>query len=150
MGYTHYWYQRADVPAETWELIRADVRRLLQATEVPLAYEQDMPTRPPEISDTLIRFNGAGVHGFETFRLTRDIAGRRLRDGETFDFAKTNRRNYDGVVCAVLAIAAGHAPQCYRIASDGDEDDWAGPLSWASRILGREVALPLRRDTETG
>jgi len=150
MGYTHYWYQRADVPPETWELIRADVRQLLLATEVPLAYEQDMPMRPPEIGDTLIRFNGVGADGFETFLLIRDIAGRRLRRGETFDFTKTNRRNYDGMVCAVLAIAAGHAPQCYRIASDGDADDWAAPLSWASTILGRAVALPFKPEFETG
>lgn len=138
MGYTHYWEAESEITTEQWEKIAQDSRKLIEASPAPIWFEDDQPEAAPHIGDGLIRFNGAGADGHETFWLDRENA--------EFAFCKTAAKPYDLVVCAILAVVKEHAPQV-RVSSDGDARDWAAPLRWASDILKRPILLPFRDET---
>jgi hypothetical protein len=139
MGYTHYWRQEnGPIPEGAWAEICVDAKALIAAAPCRLAWEVDRPERPPQIDGAVIRFNGAPKpDGCETFLLERE--------GKGFAGCKTRGQPYDQVVTAVLACAVERAPDHIRVSSDGDDRDWAEPLAWATAVLGRAVALPLRR-----
>ena len=148
MGYTHYWYQK-EIPAERWPLIAADARKLIDAAQkdgIKLLLEYNDPRSRPQINDEIIRFNGAGGEGHETFLLVRDQDPGRRGDG--FAFTKTANKPYDRVVCAILARARHHAPDYIRVSSDGDERDWHDHLAWAAKVLGEPVAFPVTADED--
>lgn len=138
MGYTHYWRMSKDIPVSAWAKIQADAAKLIATSPAPLAYEYDKTDKPPVCDENEIRFNGRDEDGHETFLLKREQ--------KSFEFCKTASKPYDTVVCAVLACAHEHAPEAITVSSDGDGDDWAGPLVWAGDVLGREIPLPLSRD----
>src|SRR4051812_32854639 len=119
MGYTHYWHtQNQGIPQPAWEAICKDTRSLIAAlpkrsTSYGIAWEDDKPRKAPEVSAELIRFNGKGDLGHETFCFERAPTGD--SDGTAFAFCKTARKPYDLVVCAVLMVAAKHAKEYVRI-----------------------------------
>lgn len=138
MGYTHYWHAH-DIPDDTWALVCADAQKLIAASPVPVAEEDDNSNLPPIIEegpDGQIRFNGSDNQGYETFRLLQASGP---------EFCKTGRddgRPYDLVVCAVLAVAKEHHPALF-VSSDGSYVDWQPHLDWAAEVLGRRVPLPI-------
>lgn len=137
MGYTHYWRQRADIPAEKWAAICADVRALIERLPdgVSVAAEFDS-NEPALVTDDEIRFNGIGDNGHETFVLSR------VKPNGGFEFCKTAQKPYDVLVCAVLIVAASHkAPM--RISSDGEPADWESARALVAAVLGKSLAVPL-------
>lgn len=134
MGYTHYWRKPTATPAALWSLIQADAQKIIAASPVKLAFDYDETNKAPECSKELIRFNGIGKDGHETFYLTPDA--------ESFEFCKTACKPYDLIAVAVLAIAAEHAPGLINVSSDGDTDDWKDGIAFASKVLGRPVTMP--------
>ena len=147
MGYTHYWYQPVgtEIPADAWTKIAADARKLVESAPCLLLHEYDEPGTTPEITGSVIWFNGAGGEGHETFVLERTPSGR-IYDGRHFSFCKTARKPYDRVVIAILACAAEHAPDHIQVSSDGTRDEWQPGLDWASAVLGRAIADPVKEE----
>lgn len=141
MGYTHYWRQEGDaIPAEAWAKIMADTKRLIKAageSQITLWHDYDEPGTAPEVTNENIWFNGADDNGHETFELVPGPAD--------FTFCKTAYKPYDRVVCAILAIAKEHAGDAIVVTSDGEKSDWKPALEWASTVLGRPVAFPVKK-----
>jgi hypothetical protein len=94
----------------------------------------------------MIRFNGWGDNGHETFLITREMSDYSIRDpesGESFDFCKTARKPYDVAVCLVLLSIARHAPKSFSISSDGDWDvEWSEARKIYKELFGVEVDCP--------
>lgn len=152
MGYTHYMQQKKEVPVAQWKVLTWAVKKVFDNLPaystsaggyhsdepIKVQFEDDDP-RPPEIGDVIIRFNGAGDLGHETFMIGQDLS----ETGERFHFCKTARKPYDYAVCAVLIIVDHYAPGCYETSSDGDPDDWTPVLKDVRRILESEdINLP--------
>lgn len=133
MGYTHYW-KNGTIDEFTWESIRKDVEKLIKLCSVPVRFEYDVD-EPAIVDDTMIRFNGVGYDGHETFLFKRT--------GLNQDFCKTARKPYDILVAATLAVIADKAFQV-EVNSDGepDEEEWVAALAFASECLGREIKYP--------
>lgn len=89
-----------------------------------LAFEYDEPEREPVFSENLIRFNGVGDEGHETFVVTPSA-----RD---FEFCKTARKPYDTAVVAILCLLHHHTE--IEVSSDGVPEDWWRGLEFARRI----------------
>lgn len=132
MGYTHYFPAQRDFTPDEFARLGDAARKIIAqasqgVTPVQLAAEYDDPTEPPQIDGELIRFNGAGEEGYETFYLPR------CREGAIF--CKTAHRPYDVVVVAVLIAADTIAPGALTITSDGEPDEWQAGLTLASRAI---------------
>ena len=135
MGYTHYW-RGGKVDADVWTKITTDVNKLIEQSEVPLQHEYDEPGTKPLVNEETIFFNGAGDDGHETFFIKPT--------GTDFEFCKTAYKPYDKIVTAVLAVIKEHAGDAIRVSSDGDEKDWQEGLAYAKKVLGRDVAYPIK------
>lgn len=135
MGYTHYWYGLRPFTADEWRNIGADVAAVLERSTVPVGWEYDEPDRKPQIDAELIRFNGVGEDGHETFYFERSP--------EAFTFCKTARKPYDRLVCAALIIAAKHAPHALRITSDGSPAEWETARMLVAQSLGEGYSVPI-------
>lgn len=57
-------------------------------------------------------------------------------------FTKTERKPYDLLVCAVLAVAEHLFPDWLVVTSDGDRDEWISAVNWASKVTGYDVQVP--------
>lgn len=137
MGYTHYWFQKHGVVEElAWRRLCSDVEKLVAASEIGLSATLN-GSAPPIIDAEQIVFNGSpefeGYEDFEMHRVPKD----------EFNFCKTAGMPYDEVVCAVLAVAAEHAPSAIRVQSDGPAENWRMPVGWASKVLERPVPNPI-------
>ena len=103
MGYTHYFELKADL---TDEVLR-DVEKVIEKYP-DLVLECDCD-EPPLVSKELIRFNGRGEDGHETF----------LIKPHHHVFCKTNKKPYDLAVCEVLLILKHHYRDDFELSSDG-------------------------------
>jgi hypothetical protein len=112
MGYTHYWNSKGFTD-EQWEEACARAKSILQFTDIPVQWECDVEA-PPEVSHEMIRFNGVGDDGHETFIVTPTQSG---------EFCKTARKPYDEVVVAMLTMLEDVNPNFSFRKSDGDEED---------------------------
>lgn len=137
MGYTHYWRGRGkEFSDESWESICKEVKQLIAASRVPVWREYDEPNTEPELGNDLIRFNGAGDDGCETFWLERKPT--------EFEFCKTRCAPYDVLVCGALIIAHKHQPEILSISSDGGPEDWEDALTLVRQTLGDGYEIPLK------
>lgn len=109
MGYTHYWTPKRNVSKATWDIFRAGVAKIIEASDVPVCWECDEPKKPPQICEEVVRFNGVGEDGHETFLF--------VKEGQ-WAFCKTVRKPYDEIVVACL-ILAEHLKIC-EWSSDGE------------------------------
>jgi len=142
MGYTHYWTQPKDYAALEWRCICEDVALILATAcgvhEVTLAWECDKPNKPPALSAKLIRFNGIGEEGHESFYITRKRAKLESWQGsEDFGHAccKTAHKPYDVAVTAVLVYLA--AVRGWHVGSDGNTSEWRDGVDVARDALPR-------------
>lgn len=125
MGYTHYWTPKDDVTDEQWKSFTTDVRRVIKYgmnNSIPVAWEYDELDRPPEITDTLVRFNGVDDDGHETFYFERS---------GSWAFCKTACKPYDTLVVACLILAENHFG--LQWSSDGRDED--GDFDDAKNLL---------------
>lgn len=134
MGYTHYWTLSRPMTPDEFAAVAGDIAKIVAAAGVPLASEYD-ETDPPQADAELIRWNGAGDDGHETFYLAPDSTG--------FSFCKTAAKPYDVAVTASLLALKDRLGDVVRVESDGEPEDWQAGHALASRALGRFVPSPV-------
>lgn len=137
MGYTHYWRVKPNADEVAYQSALADIRRLIENSSVRLG--DGMGESSPEVGEG-ISFNGWREDGddCETFSLPHSLS-----DLGNFDFCKTDRRPYDVVVVAALAVLKERLGECVEVTSDGGADDWERGVLLASETLGRLVPNPM-------
>lgn len=106
MGYTHY-LKSADSPSSLQQAleIRKEIGKVLERNKKVIQYEYNLPYAPENAvifdekdnPQNMIRFNGIGEEGHETFYISSGF-----EDG--FNFCKTARKAYDTAVCECLLI----------------------------------------------
>lgn len=106
MGYTHY-VKSVDSPSSLEDAlkIREQISKVLDRNKKFIQYESGLPYAPEnsitfdkdDNAQNLVRFNGIGDDGHETFYINSGF-----EDG--FNFCKTNRKSYDLAVCECLII----------------------------------------------
>ena len=132
MGYTHFWKQ-TKTDAIAWAVAIAKCNLVLERERGYLAGGD--ACSPLELTVADLCFNGIDDDGHETCLVENE--------GAEFTFCKTNRKPYDRVVTAVLAIMAQELGDAFTVTSDGDRSDWADGVALASNVLGEEVANPI-------
>jgi len=153
MGYTHYMYLNRAGQQELWTEAVMAARQIVEASPVPLG-DAWGEGPGPAYTDEGIMANGVGEDGHETLSVPATLAQLEHQpylkadchfgtDGH-FLFCKTAYKPYDVVVTAVYAaLSLIGGPQCVRVSSDGEPEDWREGCELASRVLGREVPVPL-------
>ena len=159
MGYTHYWRKDPELPAKSWAAFTKDVTRLVQFVKddvgIPLNWESD-DKRAPAITSDLVRFNGVGEDGHETFFFKREASkedtARAKKDdwlrGKVFAFCKTAYKPYDIAVTAVLIAASKHFGEHILISSDGNDEGWKAGRNLVQRVLNYGADYKLPEDDE--
>jgi len=137
MGFTQYWECKRGLDTEKFKAYVKDVKKVLEGVDI-ICHENDMPETPPTIKDDLIRFNGKGEDGHETFMITPEPSD--------FEFCKTARKPYDKYVVACLILAKFHFGDAIEISSDGDLEDWEDGLCLAQDKTG--IILDISFDEE--
>lgn len=122
MGYTHYWENVATViPTDALVIIREIVEEAYADGIIQVEHNR---TGLPIVTNKLIRFNGVGELGHETFRFDVDDHYRTER-GSHFAFCKTNQKSYDAVVMKVLIVLKWALKDAVTIRSDGSfHEEW--------------------------
>lgn len=155
MGYRHHWYKKSNIAETKWNIFIEDVKNLLVKPECSLYYEFDQIDKPPQVDENIVRFNGGGEEGHETFLIYRQTAKfdsclSSGRDGAIFSCCKTNNKPYDNYVVACLILAKMHFGNDFRITSDGDITEWESGRILVSKALGRNINLKWKNDSEDG
>ncbi len=121
MGYTHYWELKKDSPKLSKGCME-DINKVMKEYKNIIQYEEDNKKKPI-ITNTLIRFNGIGEDGHETFYFEtppkEDKHSGFRKDGFQFNFCKTARKPYDIVVCKLLLILKAELQDNMKLSSDG-------------------------------
>jgi hypothetical protein len=138
MGYTHYWRRKPTLDSNNFLDFSKDIIKIVQGVGMLLAYEYDEPTRPPQIDGDLIRFNGVGKDGHETFYFEREANTKYQKPGENeiFSFCKTAQKPYDLMVTAALIAAKHHFGIDIKVSSDGEDTDWEPTRKLCQNALG--------------
>jgi len=122
MGYTHYWRSQKRFTDNEWNTLREKVKKVLDAYG-------ELVT-PPLVDSEVIRFNGIGDDGHETFLLTKQF--------QDFEFCKTRQKPYDLVVCLVLLAVDEFTPGVLHISSDGVPEDWQCSLDEFNKLFNKK------------
>ena len=135
MGYTHY-FGPTNISIDDFKIIAMYAQKCYEQSDIQIAFEFDEPSMPPVFALNLIRFNGIGNSGCETFVITPN---------QPWDFCKTRQRPYDGLVVAILCIVNHITHGSVNISSDGFAEDWQYGLGLARQATGiHDMALPPR------
>ena len=131
IGYTHYWRRNKDISPETWAKIKDDVSYILNH-QMNRGLSDIGDPDECMITDDVIRFNGRGDDGHETFLVTRLCpvpASYSSDKTQSFDFCKTNQKPYDVLVTAALLKILEHTGgEGFHVNSDGQFADWEPAL----------------------
>ena len=137
MGYTHYWNKKKKIDPETWSDFTDDVTALINKAKVRLCWEFNEPDKAPEVTAEVVRFNGKGDNGYETFLLRRVEQREEYRKpddkGMYFNFCKTAQKPYDKYVVAVLHLAEKHFGDKILFSSDGDDSELREGIELATK-----------------
>ena len=129
MGYTHYWRSTSEFPPAKWEAAILDIKKIVNNQRELLAYEYNQPSKPPAVTKVMVRFNGRGEEGHETFLV-------KPKDKD-FQFCKTARKPYDLAVCACLIAFKKHLGADIELSSDGDwDEEWKPARQLCVDLLG--------------
>lgn len=109
MGFTRYYKNPKGFTTEQWNSLMVAANQILKSNSVPISEEYDLEDSPPLVENNLIKFNGVGEDGHETFLL--------MKAKRDFAFCKTARKPYDDVVKAVLKAASDINPN-FIVTSD--------------------------------
>ena len=141
MGYTHYWKNSPNVGVEAYLKALTDCRKIVRlAKKGLLGNGSGDEGSKPQLTG-MIEFNGIGDESHETFYMPGTA-----RELEDFQFCKTQRKPYDTVVTACLAVMATAGVE---VSSDGDEGDWNEGVALASVVLKRAIPNPLAKELFT-
>ena len=123
MGYTHYW-DGSGLRAPLAPEAMAQIRKVTdEAYRLGLIQREYDDPRPPLVTAQVVRFNGVGELGHDTF-------GFCTTDTYPFGACKTALKPYDAIVMRVLLILAYYCPGL-KISSDGAFDnEWQPALDW--------------------
>jgi len=149
MGFTHYWYRNEHLNPTEFAAAVADCKKVCDACTVEIAFDLDEPLLAPVFSVDLIRFNGIGEDGHETFYipLNFDNDYRRTDDeGRLFAFCKTARKPYDDVVTACLIVFQHHLNGAFLVKSDGDFGEWKEGREICQQVLGFGIDFDPKED----
>lgn len=138
MGYTHYITTGKKISDESFENIKADIKKIevyMEKIGKPL-FDGPGENLGVVYTDDYIAFNGDGSvdEDHETFYLDKN--------DEDFNFCKTNGKPYDLAVCMALFVIKKHEPSV-DISSDGDFDDWRESIEAFDEIFGETVDIGL-------
>lgn len=157
MGYSHYVHQKKTIPQRQWERICMKTFQVLDycaGRKIRINYEYDVP-KPPQVNDEVIRFNGWGPEGHETFMLHKkkpDLQSWQEKGDDYFNFCKTARKPYDLAVTLVMLVIISEAPKCVTLSSDGDwdaEDEWVPARNVYKELFGEEPSCPFENVGQT-
>lgn len=130
MGFTRYMRVDKNIDIDQEEYLGAlkDIRKIIEASPIPLAGWEGEEGTEPEFDDR-ISFNGVGGDSCETcsFPLLAD----QLDD---FNFVKTRERPYDLIVSACYARIS----ECNGITVNSD-GDYSEGIAFAEKVLGRTL-----------
>ena len=145
MGYTHYYETKPTISKDKWANWTKALKVLLDKPECPLAFEHDMPKKKPSITKELVRFNGVGEDGHETFYIKRaDKPAEWASDKNiVFGFCKTAYKPYDVYVTASLLLAYLYLEDEITLNSDGGTGDWQGAVELINNTVGKEWGFGL-------
>jgi len=135
MGYTHYFTTKNVLDADKFKAYSDDIRKVVNACHIPVAFEYDNTDKPPQLTSEIVRFNGLNDAGHETFLLNRTTVG--------FEFCKTAYKPYDIFVVAALAVAKDIFGDDIDIGSNGTPKEWSAGVQLAGLALGRTINNPI-------
>lgn len=136
MGYTHYFESKSGFSDARWNSFVEKVREIFdfcKSINISLAYEFDEFGNPPVCDSELVRFNGCGSDGHETFYLKKTDRG--------FNFCKTARKDYDLAVCMVILAMHETDLEAYSLGTDGDESDWEEAIVAYNNLFSSSLAF---------
>lgn len=100
----------------------------------------------------LIRFNGIGEDGHETFYLpkiyTRKMPSLLSHTDLLFQFCKTANKPYDLAVCCCLIIAKHYLGDDIKVSSDGSLDEWKEAIDKCQEHLGYGTDFDFDKDDD--
>lgn len=135
MGYTHYFEQNRHLTDEEFNNIVLDFLKVVGRPHgIQIAGWNGMPDTKPEVTQTVISFNGLGEDSHETMVLKQVAHG--------FQFCKTAYKPYDRLVTALLIIVNYHADDAFDIGSDGSRKDWVSGRDLVWSATGLEMPIP--------
>ena len=108
MGYTHYFQLNRELTPVEWAGFMRGAQSIINH-----AWDIDIDG---DSSDEFLTVNGIGEAGHEDFYITRTDLN--------WNFCKTNRKEYDDVVTALLILIRYLVPQAITVSSDGNWTDW--------------------------
>lgn len=136
MGYTHYWRKTKELDEKQYAEALKDIAKIVKSQITILADGSGDKGTKPKVSGG-IDFNGIEEGSHENFSLPKSAAGL-----QNFEFCKTSQKPYDKVVVAALSRLA--EVDGMKISSDGSGEEWDEGVRLASKVLGRDVANPLK------
>jgi hypothetical protein len=133
MGYTHYWTPPKKMSARKFKAASDDCRKLcehLHRSNGPALREDSDETSEPLFDRDIVKLNGVGEDGHETFVV--------VREAPDLTFCKTARKPYDLAVCACLIIFRHHIGEKFEVSSDGDDDEenWPAARAICQHLFG--------------
>lgn len=159
MGYTHYWeYSPDDLNSVLIMTLCRDAMQVVDASGVFITGWSSKGTESPEFNpEGRLALNGYRDDGCETFSLDF-YAPRPPRENDdpyvgfnyeryikknrrVWEFCKTNRRDYDSVVTAILLRAFDIFPKM-DIRSDGTWEEWVKGRDLYFTVFGQEAICP--------
>lgn len=141
MGYTHYWRKTPNLNSEKFTEFSNKAKILIENEPVQFEYDSN---KEPEITNELVRFNGIGENGHETFYFEKDVEKDQYyneKNGKCFSFCKTARKPYDQTVVACLILAKKIFGKDINVSSDGTIEEWEDGLKLLNEKLEYDVKI---------
>lgn len=131
--------------------VARDCQKICEILDTPIQYELDKKSTAIFDKD-VIRFNGIGEDGHETFYLPR-VYTRKMPQGLShsnllFQFCKTAYKPYDINVCCCLIIAKHHFGKNILVQSDGSLNDWKEAMEKCQEHLGYGADFDFDKDDD--
>ena len=129
MGFSHYWTINSSI-TEKFPDFSKDCQKVIKheiKNGTKLSFEYSEEDRAPVTNDTIVRFNGPGEEGHETFLVSTSERG--------FQFCKTARKPYDTAATACLLLAKHHFGSAIEITSDGGPEGFNRAFLVLSRVF---------------
>ena len=139
MGYTQYWNTIKRTNESGYKKALIEIRKVLELKKDILAGSDG--TGDPDFK-TDIYINGKHDDSHETFFLPDT-----LKQIKKSDFCKTNRKPYDVVVVACLAILKKHLGKDLLLCTDGTAKDWEEGCNLASKVLQKNIRNPFEKQS---